>query len=88
MLVLTRKKGQAIKIGNDIVIRVTEVRGRGAKALVKLGIEAPIGTKVLREEVLKEVADEMALASAGSLDLKELEAEVNTAKVPKSHANS
>ena len=62
MLVLTRKKGQAIKIGDDIVVRVTEVRGRGAKALVKIGIQAPSGTKVLREEVEKEIAQEMALA--------------------------
>ena len=80
MLVLTRKKGQAIKIGDDIVVTVTEVRGRGAKALVKLGIEAPTGTKVLREEVIKEVADEMALASGGEFDLKQLEAEIKTAK--------
>lgn len=88
MLVLTRKKGQAIKIGDDIVIYVTEVRGRGAKALVKIGIEAPIGTKVLREEVLREVADEMALASNGAFTLSEIEAEVKTAKVPKSQADS
>ena len=83
MLVLTRKKGQAIKIGDDIVVTVTEVRGRGAKALVKLGIEAPAGTKVLREEVIKEVADEMALASGGEFDLKELEAKIRTAKEPR-----
>jgi carbon storage regulator len=69
MLVLTRKQGQAIKIGDDVVIRVTEVRGRGAKALVKIGIQAPSGTKVLREEVLAEVAEEMALAKDPSFDL-------------------
>lgn len=88
MLVLTRKKGQAIKIGDDIVVRVTEVRGHGAKALVKIGIEAPAGTKILREEVFQEVADEMALASGGTFDLREIEAEVRTAKVLKSQPNS
>lgn len=82
MLVLTRKKGQAIKIGDDIVVTVTEVRGRGAKALVKLGIEAPAGTKVLREEVIKEVVDEMALASGSEFDLNELQAKMKTAKEP------
>lgn len=74
MLVLTRKKGQAIKIGDDIVVRVTEVRGRGAKALVKIGIEAPSGTKILREEIMKEIAEEMALAkdpTFGLFHLKE-----------------
>lgn len=69
MLVLTRKQGQAIMIGDDIVIRVTEVRGRGGKALVKLGIEAPPGAKILREEVLSEVAREMAAAKDPSFDL-------------------
>ncbi|HHX28185.1 MAG: carbon storage regulator [Bacillota bacterium] len=88
MLVLTRKKGQAIKIGDDIVVTVTEVRGRGAKALVKIGIEAPKGTKVLREEVMKEIADEMALASGGEFDLRELEAEVKTAQEPKTEPQS
>jgi len=82
VLVLTRKKGQAIKIGDDIVVTVTEVRGRGAKALVKLGIEAPAGTKVLREEVIKEVVDEMALASGSEFDLNELQAKMKTAKEP------
>ncbi|MEX0975074.1 MAG: carbon storage regulator [Bacillota bacterium] len=72
MLVLTRKQGQAIKIGDDIVIRVTEVRGRGAKALVKIGIQAPSGTKVLREEVLVEVAEEMALAKDPTFELFQL----------------
>ncbi len=72
MLVLTRKKGQAIKIGDDIVIRVTEVKGRGSKALVKIGINAPSGLKVLREEVEKEIADEMTLAKDPTFDLFQL----------------
>ncbi len=72
MLVLTRKKGQAIKIGDDIVVRVTEVKGRGAKALVKIGIDAPPELKVLREEVEKEIADEMALAKDPAFDLLKL----------------
>lgn len=72
MLVLTRKKGQAIKIGDDVVIRVTDVRGRGDKALVKLGIDAPAGVKVLREEVEREIAQEMALAKDPAFDLFKL----------------
>jgi len=46
MLVLSRRVGEAILIGDDIVVRVIEVRGRGPRAAVKLGIEAPLGTKV------------------------------------------
>ena len=69
MLVLTRKRGQAIKIGDDIVITVTEIRGKGSKSLVKLGITAPPGTKVLREEVEREVAFEMDLAKDPAFDI-------------------
>lgn len=75
MLVLSRKQGEAILIGDDIVIRVTEIKGRGSKAFVKLGIEAPSGTKILREEVEIEIATEMALAKDPVLDLERLKSE-------------
>jgi carbon storage regulator len=69
MLVLTRKQGQAIRIGDDVVITVTQIRGKGSKALVKLGIIAPPGTKVLREEIMHEVAREMDLAKDPAFDI-------------------
>ncbi|HHX09934.1 MAG TPA: carbon storage regulator [Firmicutes bacterium] len=69
MLVLSRRVGEAILIGDDIVVRVTEVRGRGSRALVRLGIEAPLGTKVLREEVEIEVKKEMMEAKDPVLDV-------------------
>lgn len=47
MLVLTRKRGETIRIGNDIVIKVIQM-GRSS---VKIGIEAPSGVKVLRGEL-------------------------------------
>lgn len=71
-------------VGEDIVIRVIEVRGRGAKATVKLGIDAPSGTKILREEVLAEVAEEMTLAQASRFDLDELKASVKDRARPES----
>ncbi len=76
MLVLTRKKGQAIKIGDDVTVTVTEIRGHGAKSLVKLGISAPSGVKVLREEVLREVIEEMDLAKDPAFDFAALKEEV------------
>ncbi|HOA70278.1 MAG: carbon storage regulator [Bacillota bacterium] len=69
MLVLSRRVGEAILIGDDIVVRVIEVRGRGPRAAVKLGIEAPLGTKVLREEVEIEVRKEMMEAKDPVLDV-------------------
>jgi carbon storage regulator len=46
MLVLTRKFGERVYIGDDIVITVVEIdRGR-----VRLGFEAPPHVKIYREE--------------------------------------
>ena len=47
MLVLTRKEGEAIAIGDDITITVVSVKG----GQVKLGINAPRDVAVHREEV-------------------------------------
>ena len=47
MLVLTRKKMETIRIGEDIVVTVVQT-GRGR---VKLGIEAPAHVRVLRGEL-------------------------------------
>ncbi len=68
MLVLSRKAGQAIIIGDDIVVTVTEIRGTGKRSLVKLGIDAPSGTKILREEVIDEITSEMTLAKDAAID--------------------
>ena len=48
MLVLTRKAGEAVVIGRDIVVTLVEVRPGG---LVVLGVEAPREVRVDREEV-------------------------------------
>ncbi len=48
MLVLTRKRGEALVIGDDaVVVRVLEVSGDQ----VRLGIDAPRSVGVLREEI-------------------------------------
>jgi carbon storage regulator CsrA len=48
MLVLTQKVGEAIRIGDDIVLTVLEVAGRQ----VRLGIDAPRHLPILRAEIL------------------------------------
>ncbi len=48
MLVLTRKHGEKIRIGDDITITVVDI----GKARVKLGIEAPAGHRILRSELV------------------------------------
>ncbi|SDW00018.1 carbon storage regulator, CsrA [Arthrobacter sp. yr096] len=52
MLVLTRKPGEKIMIGDDIVITVMEGRGDG----VRIGIEAPRGVSIQRSEVVAAIA--------------------------------
>lgn len=64
MLVLTRKVGERILVGDDIVITVLDSRGDG----VRIGIDAPRGVKIQREEVVRAVteANVEAAAAAGS----------------------
>ncbi len=67
MLVLTRKAGESITIGDDIRVMVMEVKGKQ----VRLGIEAPADCVVHREEVYRRIQAEnreAARASAEALD--------------------
>lgn len=62
MLVLTRKVGERILVGDDIVITVLDARGDG----VRIGIDAPRGVKIQREEVVRAVAEANAEAAAAA----------------------
>ncbi len=63
MLILTRKKGESIKIGDEIEIFITEVKGDK----VRIGISAPENMKITRTELYltvennKEAADKVDL---------------------------
>jgi carbon storage regulator len=61
MLTLTRKAGQKIRIGDDIEIVVREIRGRQ----VRLGITAPNGLPVYREELYQQILAESEASDAG-----------------------
>lgn len=64
MLVLTRKRGEQILIGDDIVITLLDVRGDG----VRIGVDAPRGVTIQRLEVMQAVSEanqEAAHAAAG-----------------------
>jgi len=50
MLVLTRKTGEQIKIGDNIVVTILEVNGNQ----VRVGIDAPREVPVVRTELLEE----------------------------------
>ncbi|OOF78921.1 carbon storage regulator [Rodentibacter caecimuris] len=51
MLILTRKVGESVLIGDDISITVLSVRGNQ----VKLGVQAPKEVSVHREEIYQQI---------------------------------
>ena len=62
MLVLSRKIGQGLRIGADIRVVVVAIDGQFAR----IGIEAPAGCKILREELWHSVAEDNQAATAVS----------------------
>ncbi len=54
MLVLTRKPGEGILIGDDITVKVIELKGGGAR----IGIEAPRTKKIYRQELYERIRQE------------------------------
>lgn len=63
MLVVTRKKGEKVLIGDDIVVTIIDVRRDG----VRVGVDAPRGIRIQRHEVVEALAAANAEA-AGSVD--------------------
>lgn len=66
MLVLTRKLNQEIRISENIVVRVIDIKGNQ----VRLGIEAPADVAILREELLTKVQPSARQSRAESPVLK------------------
>ncbi len=54
MLALTRKKGEAIMVNNNVEITVLDVRGDQ----VKIGISAPKDVPIYRKEVYLQIQEE------------------------------
>jgi carbon storage regulator len=67
MLVISRKKGEAIlfksKEGDVRIVLIEVERGR-----VRLGIEAPKGYSIIREELLLEIEGANRMSALGTLD--------------------
>lgn len=66
MLALTRKKGEALMINNNIEITVLEIRGDQ----IKIGINAPKDVPIYRKEVYLQIQEEnkAATISADGMD--------------------
>ncbi len=64
MLIITRRPGERIMIGNDITIEVMEVTGNTAR----IGISAPRSLPVYREELWTAVKKENEAAAGADVD--------------------
>ena len=71
MLVLSRRAGEKIVIGNEVIVEILSVSGEN----VRLGISAPRETSVHRYEVFADIqaANEAAEAVLNEVDLTALE---------------
>ena len=64
MLVLTRKSGETVRIGEDITITVVEVK----EGQVRLGISAPQGVRIYRQEVYEKIVRDNLVSSSISVE--------------------
>ena len=64
MLVITRKTGERICIGDDVTVTVLDVAGSSAR----LGIEAPGDVRVYRYEIWVQVQEENRAAAQASIE--------------------
>jgi carbon storage regulator len=67
MLILTRKIGETITVGDRIKIVVVDIKGKQ----VRLGVEAPQETTIFRHEIYQKIQAENRLAA--QLDLSQLD---------------
>ncbi len=59
MLILTRRSGEAVIVGDNVRIAVLDIRGNQ----VRLGVEAPREVTVHREEVYRRIAEEQGVVT-------------------------
>lgn len=54
MLILSRKEGQSLQIGDNVEIKIVQT----SKGYAKIGIEAPKSLLILRKELITQIKDE------------------------------
>jgi carbon storage regulator len=69
VLILTRKAGQKIRVGDDIEISILEIKGKQAR----IGINAPRGVAVHREEIYQRILEENIRAAESASNIDEID---------------
>ncbi len=69
MLIISRKIGEELKIGDDIVVKIVDID----KNQVKVGIDAPKNIAILRMELIKEIAQQNKLSTSSKVNKEILE---------------
>jgi len=64
VLIITRKPGEKIMLGDDVVVHVMEIVGNS----VRIGIQAPRSLPVYREEIWDAVRQENEAAAGAATD--------------------
>lgn len=80
MLILTRKSGESIRIGNNIVISILESSSR----YLKIGIDAPKDVAVYRNEIYEKIQAENRAATASTAHVGQLLQGLNKIRVQES----
>lgn len=65
MLVITRKIGESIIVGDNIEISITEIQ----RGKVKIAIDAPKSVSIFRKEIIEEVARTNIQANMQGIDI-------------------
>lgn len=69
MLILTRKPGESLYIGDSIKITIVEMKGHQ----IRVGIDAPSELRIYREEIYLQILEENRKAAAASSESDEME---------------
>lgn len=65
MLILTRKPGESIYIGDGIKVTIVEVKG----SQIRIGIDAPSEVRIYREEIYEQIREENRQAAEAVSDV-------------------